>query len=187
MRSHPATACVRLLLGVALLGGMTARAQEVFPLLTLDGQALTNARPIEVSPVDILFKADGPVFKRVKRQDLPEGLKDKYPYDDAKAAEYEKEKVEKAKALREQQRREAYAALLRQEKELENRIEKLDAEMVDLQKELNLLNKSANRKPRSPARLVADQARVRKQNLISQQSQLQQQLKQVRASQAQYR
>jgi len=164
-----------------------AQGEDVYPTLTLGGQTYTNATAIEVNPVEILFKADGPQFKRVKRQDLPESLRDKYPYDPAKAADYEKEKAEKARALREQQRREIYAGLQRQEREIETKIKRIDDDLVALQRELQVLNASARRKPKSPARVAADQARARKQTLITQQAQLQQQLEQVRANQAQYR
>jgi hypothetical protein len=60
------------------------------------------------------------------------------------------------------------------------RIQKLQQELADLQDQLKVQNASARGKPRSAARLLADQMRVRKQVLLSQISATRNRLQAVR-------
>jgi len=119
-----------------LLSSAWSRAAEVYPTLSLGGQTYTNVHVIQETPVELLFRADGPWWKRVKRQDLPDALRDRYPYDAEKAVEYERKQTEEVRRQREQQRQQIYQTLLRREKEIERQIEVKTRELTELQKEI---------------------------------------------------
>jgi hypothetical protein len=118
---------------------------------------------------------------------MPAELRDRFPFSAKDVEDYEQQKTAKAKARREQTRAEAYAALLRQEAEAQARIQTLQRQLTALQRELDVINVSARRKPKSAARREADQMRVRKQDLIRHLEQLRDQTDALRKLQVQYR
>jgi hypothetical protein len=176
-----AAAC--LLLGL-LFWATHARAAETLPPFKLDGRAYTNAVVIEANPVDVLIRQEELGFKRLKRQQMPAELKDRFPYDAKEVEEYEKQQTAKAKARREQTRAEAYAALVRQETELQARIDRLDAEMAAMQKEIKLWRAKPNHPPK---KIVLVQLLDKKLGLMRHSDELRKQLEGVRKLQAQYR
>jgi hypothetical protein len=86
---------------------------EVFPTLQVGASVLTNAVVIEANPSEILFRGEGLIYKRVKREELPVNMRDKSPYDPVLAEKFQKEQIEKTKAEQERRRAELYTALLR--------------------------------------------------------------------------
>ena len=162
------------------------RAEDFFPTLVIDGKTNTNVRVVRANPAEVVLMYDGG-GATLKRKDLPPELQAKYPYDHEAAAEYETQKAAAAKALRERQRAQAYAALLRQESEIQSKLHDVEKQLSALQKELDVLNNSARGKPHSPARQQADRYRMLKLDLTRYAEQLRDQLEQVRANQAQWR
>lgn len=82
-----ATICLLFLLCISV-----CVADEVFDKITLkNGQVLRNAEVYDVTPVDlkIRYTTNGSVSSlRIKLQDLPPMLKEKYPYDQDRAEQY---------------------------------------------------------------------------------------------------
>ena len=181
MRAHLAAVMVC----AGLVFGGSVQAADVYESFTFEGKAYTKARLVEVTPVDLLFIPDSaPGGLRIKRQELPPELSKKYPYDPVKAAEYEKEKIAKAKAQREQQRADIYATLLRQEKEVQAKIDAKNDELISVQKDI----KTWRAKPKGNGKAVGlDQLTNKKIDLTHQVEALKKQLEGIRQQQAQYR
>ena len=115
-----------------------ARAGETLPPFKLDGRTITNAVVLEANPVDVLIRQDELGYKRLKRQEMPAELKDRFPYNAQEVEEYGKQKLAKARVQREQQRSEIYATLKRREQAMEVRIAQRTEDLVRLQKEINI-------------------------------------------------
>ena len=138
------------------------QAEEVYETLTVGTNSLKNVRIIQVSPVDLLLgHEDG--FKRIKLQDLPDSLKAKYPYDEKKAAEYEKQKAEEARLRRTQDRASVRASLLAKEEQLRTQIKPLETELKRLNQNIGVQDRRKQGKGvRSADRKAADELRARK-------------------------
>ena len=117
----------------------------------------------------------------------PAELKDRFPYDAKEVEEHEKQKAAKARAQREQQRQDAYQAVLRQERELAVQIDRTERDLLALQKEINVRKSQAYGRPRSAERAAAIEAQERKIALQRHLENLRRQLEAVRAQQAHYR
>jgi len=177
-------AAAAIILLALLLFVLPAHAAETLPPFTYEGKTYTNAVVIESNPVDVLIRQEELGFKRLKRQEMPAELKDRFPYDAREVEDYEKQQTTKAKARREQIRADAYAALIRQEAEIQVRIDRLDADLAALQKEIKLWRAKPNHPPK---RLVIDRLLDKKLCLIRYIDELRKQLEGVRKLQAQYR
>jgi len=179
-----AAAC--LMLGL-LFWATHARASETLPVFTHDGRSFTNAAVRESNPVDVLLCDDAAGYVRIKRIDMPAVLKTRFPYDPEAAAEYERQKVAKARTQQEQARVSTLNALLRQESEVVQRIHRFERDLAALQRQLDVLNVSARGKKNSAARQEADRLREVKRDYIALVDQLRLQLQGIRERQAQYR
>jgi hypothetical protein len=104
---------VTVLLG-PLLASETA-TEHTIPQLTLGTNQLNNVVIIQASPVDLLLKHERG-YLRVNLQDLPDPLKEKYPYDAEKAAAYRK-------SISDTQR---LKAMLAHERDLQSRINEVE-------------------------------------------------------------
>lgn len=134
--------------------------------------------------MDVLLRFDALAFKRIKLQELPPDLRDRFPYDPTKADKFEKEKAVREKILHDQQRQAAYESLLRQEREIERQIEKKNGELVELQRIINVWRA----KPPGHGKAAAlHQLLDRKLYLIQEIARLEKQLRSVRDAQVQYR
>jgi hypothetical protein len=175
---------LRAILAGLLLCALHTRAEEILPPFWMNNLLYTNVAVIQETPVEVLLRLDRLGFKRIKLQDLPTDLRDRFPYDPIKAAEFEKENAIKTKLLREQQRREAYETLLRQEREIERQIETKNEDMVELQRTINVWRA----KPPGHGKAAAlHQLLDQKLLLMRQIDDLRKQLRSNHAMQAQYR
>ena len=159
-------------------------AEEVFEAVTLDGKLYSKVAVREANPVDLLLYLDQAVFKRFKRQDLPEPLKSKYPYDAVKAAEYEKAQLGRRKLEQDRQRQEIFNGLLRQEKDLQKRIDAKIVELGELQTQIKLWRARPNKPPKGE---MLNQLLQKKEDLIRHIDDLRRQLDAVHKKQELYR
>ena len=151
------------LLSFLLLGSTQAVwAEDTYESLTIGTNTLKNVRIIQASPVDLLLgHEDG--FKRVKLQDLPEPLKAKYPYNPQKAADFEKQKSEEARARRNQDRSAVRAGLLAKEEQLRAQIKPLETELKRLNQNIGVQDRRKQGKGVNSAdRKLADSLRAQK-------------------------
>lgn len=172
---------------ILLCCAVYTNAAETLPTFAYEGKTYTNATVVEATSVDVLLRHDTLGFTRIKRQEMPDELKARFPYDATAAAAYAQEKAAKAAALREQARANTLAALQRQQTELQAGIYAVERQLAALQRELDVLNVSARGKPHSAARQQADRYRLIKQDYIRHADQLRDQLEQVRTRQSQFR
>jgi hypothetical protein len=186
---HRFEASIRFLAG-AFCSAMlltTAPADEVYDTLTINQQVCTNVHVVKVNAAEVVVTFDGG-GAALQRQELPEPLKSKYPYDPAAAAAFERERALKARAQSEQARAGTYNNLLYQEKSIQAAIAKTQGDLVELQKEINIRARQAKgRRANHPARLALDQAREQKLELERQVASLKKQLELNRASQERFR
>jgi hypothetical protein len=174
---------------LAMLSPGTGRAatNEVFRSITIDGEVYREVRVVEATPVEVAIVARGPVGRRLKRQELPPELACRYPYDPARAAEFEQEQARVAVEKQARDRREAYESLGRQERGLLLEIKKAEEDLARTQKEINLRRPSAQGRPRSVARMSLEHTRDRRLNVFQHLEHLKQQLDSVRLLKAQFR
>ena len=177
-----AAAIVALL--AACLAAAPVGAADTYESFTYDGRDFKQARLVEVNPLELAFMTGNGEGLRIKRQDLPGELKSKYPFEPVKAARFEIEREAQTKIQHNRERVETYAALVRQEQSLQSRLEAAGAQMVVLQKEINVLRS----KPKGHGKTVALQlAADRKLDLVRQCENYRTQTESVRALQRQYR
>lgn len=162
---------------LALTPGLVVGAPEdekiAFQSLRIGNAVVQNVRVTEVTPTHVTIFFDGG-GSRLKRQDLPPELKALYPYDARAAAEYEKQEagdraqraaLEKARQAR--FNRELTASLQRQRPVVQRRIEQLEKELAQLDREMMPMKAKAKGKPASsPARMELDRARDKRLDLI---------------------
>jgi hypothetical protein len=164
-----------LLFALLSFSSSESRAQEdkvLFESLKVGKAEVKNVRVTEATPMHVTVNYDGGA-SRLKRQDLPPELKALYPYDAKKAAEYEKqqaleqeERNRKARARQDLTNRELKASLLQQEQGTKAKLQKLQSELKQLEKEMGPMRGKAQNKKNSPARKELDSARDRKQDYI---------------------
>lgn len=109
-----------------------------FKELNLGDRVVTNAYVSTATPLDVVVMWDGG-GKTFKRQELPPGLKELYPYDARKVDEYlkqqeaEREKrIQQAKLKQQRAGQELKAALLGQRQSLQQRIAALEKELAKI-------------------------------------------------------
>ncbi len=67
---------------------------EVLPAFEHGGKRYTNAVPDKVTPIDVLFRDSAAGYVRIKRMDMPDSLRDRFPYDEAEAEAYQQKLVD---------------------------------------------------------------------------------------------
>jgi hypothetical protein len=140
-------------------------AQDTYETLRYGTNVFTNVRIIQSSPVDILIGHDNGHL-RIPLQKLPDPLKAKYPYDEAKAVEYKKQQAEKARLQYLQDRSAINQQLLSRQGELRQQIDRLQTDLKRLNKNIATQQRRANGKgPNSPERRQADE--LRRQKLVT--------------------
>ena len=143
-----------------VLGACLCFAEDAFEELKVGKETFKDVRVIQASPIDLLIGHEGG-FKRIKLQDLPDPLKQKYPYDAKKAEEYEKQKAAEARLRQAQNAAQARASLLSKEQEIKNRLAPLEKELKRLKADLKVQNANAKgRSAKSAARHAADATRT---------------------------
>ena len=170
-----------------LPAALAAQSEEVFPVVKINGDSYTNVTVIKATPVQVLLHYDGGAYN-FKREDLPPVLAAKYPYDPAQARDWLREEALKRQALREQQRAEIYASLVKRESRAKASLKAAQHELAQLQKELIVRSNQAKGNRRgSPAHIEANHLRDRKISLIQQIDQLEREVESSRQLQSQYR
>ena len=151
----------RAILGFCCLA-LAAHAEETFEILKVGTNTFKNARIIQASPVDLLIgHEDG--YKRIKLQDLPDSLKEKYPYDAQKELDYEKAEAQKRQQIQAQNAGAARNALLAKEGQLRARIADHERELKRISKDIGTQDRRAKGKAvRSADRKAADELRGQK-------------------------
>ena len=144
----------------------------LFESLRLGDTVVRNVRVTEATPTHVTLSYDGGA-SRLKRQDLPAQLKSLYPYDAKEASRFEKQqtleqdaRAQKVKARQDQSTRELKASLLQQEHVTQAKIQQMQTELNQLEKEMAPMRGKAQGKKNSPARQELDAARDRKQEYI---------------------
>jgi hypothetical protein len=134
-----------------------------------------------VTPTHVwVIYEDGKCGRNIPRMELESPLKERYPYDPAKAADF----TAALQARQAQQRTAANTSLLRQENALQSKIDGKNAELTALQKEIT----AWRHKPRQPGKRVALNGLLDKKiGLQKEISSLAKQLEGARSLQAQYR
>jgi hypothetical protein len=164
-------------------------AQQDLGCIVIDG--MTNkiicVRSSDPVSVFVIYESEagGKGGRKIPRQELPPQLQAKYPYDDAKAAEYRKQQADAAAdqaALSVQQAVRASAAareaLRQKEREILAQIEPWQRRDVELQKEKNILNSLP---PGNGRRVRAKQIAAEQQGIREHIAQLRKQVEQIRA------
>jgi hypothetical protein len=150
-----------LCLGLLFVCGRV-RSDETFESLAVGTNIFKNVRVIQASPVDLLLGHEEG-FKRVKLQELPDVLKAKYPYDEQKAAAYEKERAKERQAIRAQNTASARASLLAREAQLRAKIETLQKELKRINADIGVQDRIKQGKAtKSRDRQAADALRRKK-------------------------
>jgi hypothetical protein len=152
--------------------------QRTIVVVIRDGRALgenTHCDRQDATPthVTVLFDGGG---KRLKRQDLPAELKALYPYDAKAAEEYEKQHEKQKGEERLRQEQDNIIRLQRQKTAVQGRIDGLQKDLNQLEKELGPLKRKARGRPRSAERKELNAALDKKQLLIRSIGELQKQL-----------
>jgi hypothetical protein len=78
---------VRVLVVLLAAGSLGAQTNEIFPVLSTDGQSYTNARITHMTPASALIECDGGSVQ-IALSNLPPALQRKFGYDPATAAQY---------------------------------------------------------------------------------------------------
>jgi hypothetical protein len=164
-----------LLFALLSFSSSESRAEEdkiLFESLKIGQAEVKNVRVMEATPIHVTVTYDGGA-SRLKRQDLPSELKALYPYDARKAADYERqqaveqeERNKKARARQDLTNRQLKASLLQQEQTTKAKVQQLQSELKQLEKEMGPMRGKAQNKKNSPARKELDAARDRKQDYI---------------------
>jgi hypothetical protein len=177
-----------MLFAAALVEGCfvtQARAVDGEPLPTFKWKlkTYTNAVMVELTAVDLVFYTEASGHMRLKRKSLPPELAAKYPFDEVAAAELQQEKL---KRVRSQQAADAELEAATQEasrakqSRLQDQISDENRRLSTLQRDLDVVNRSARGKPRSQARKEADRLRNEKRGILRGTGQLEDQLNQTR-------
>lgn len=178
---------------LALLSVRLCYAEETYPSLKIGDETYKNVRITKTTPLELTLLYDGG-GRTIKLQDLPSPLKEKYPYSEAKAAEFRKKQAAEQKALAEEQQKRRLqdgvsvrAELLIEEQKLRQKLEPLDLEMKRLQKDINTQTQIAKgAAKRSPARRKLDDMRKEMMKLRDQQEALNDQIKSIQKRRAKY-
>jgi uncharacterized phage infection (PIP) family protein YhgE len=168
-------------------------AEETYPTLKIGDETYKNVRIVKATPLELTLLYDGG-GRTIKLEDLPPGLKEKYPYSEAKASEFRKKQAAEQKALAEQQQKRwsqdgasVRAELLIEEQKLRQKLEPLELEMKRLQKDIGTQTQIAKgAAKRSPSRQKLDEMRKKMMKLRDQQEALTDQIKALQKRRAKY-
>lgn len=160
--------------------------QEYLGYDVVDGKSNKISRIYRATPSYVWVIYDGGTgARKIPRSELQSPLKERYPYDRQEAAAFDKEKSQQSHDLADQQRANAYASLLRQERELQVKIDARSDEMVSVQREIRAWR---NKPAKTHGKVVALNQLIDKRTSLSQHIEsLKKQLEAVRNRQAQYR
>ena len=156
---------------------------ELLPTFKWNLKTYTNAIMVELTAVDLVFYTQASGHMRLKRKSLPPELAAKYPFNEVAAAEHQQEKLKRARS---QQAADAELETATQEasrakqSRLQDQISDENRRLSTLQKDLDVVNRSARGKPRSQARKEADRLRNEKRGILRGTGQLEDQLNQAR-------
>ncbi len=89
---------------LTLLSISLCYVDEAYPTLKIGDETYKNVRIVKATPLELTLLYDGG-GRTIKLQDLPAPLKEKYPYNEAKAADFKKKQAAEQKALAEQQQK----------------------------------------------------------------------------------
>jgi hypothetical protein len=127
---------------VLVVAGLCS-AQETYPTLKIGDETYKNVRVVKATPLELTLLYDGG-GRTIKLEELPAELKEKYPYNAARAAEYKKKHATEQKALAEEQQKRwqqdaaaTRATLLSKEQKLREKLEPLQVQVDRLQKDIN--------------------------------------------------
>jgi hypothetical protein len=156
-----------------LTAGLHARAEEpVVKEMQIEGRVVKDVRVSDVTPTHVTVSWEGNV-RKFDRQNLPPELQSRYPYDAKAAADFKRkqeaareQQTSEQRVRQDQRNREVKASLLRQESETKGRLQKLQNELIQLEKEMAPMKGKAQGKKNSVARKELDAARDRKQDYI---------------------
>jgi hypothetical protein len=156
-----------------MLSAWLARAEGVlFESLKIGDATVKNVRVVKDTPTEVVVLFDGG-GTTLKRQDLPPELQKLYPYDPQAAADFNKKQVaeqeerdQRARTQQAKAAKEFKASLLQQQAATKSRIEDLEKQLHQFEKEMKPMRGKAAGKPRSTARTELDAARDKKQDLI---------------------
>jgi hypothetical protein len=178
---------------LALLSIRLCYAEETYPTLKIGDETYKNVRIVKATPLELtlLYEGGG---RTIKLQDLPTALKEKYPYSEAKAAEFRKKQAAEQKAVAEQQQRRwsqdaasVRAELLSEEQKVRQKLEPVELEMKRLQKDITTqtqIAKGAGK--RSADRRKLDEMRKQMMKLRDQEEALNDQIKAIQKRRARY-
>lgn len=114
--------------------------EEIFGYDLINGVTNQIARIAKVTPVDVqVFYTNSKGGRKIPRQDLPPELAAKFPYDEAKAAQYRKQQIEIAAQQAAARAAAARQVVLQREWEITNEIASLRARDIEIQKQKNIL------------------------------------------------
>jgi hypothetical protein len=178
---------------VVLFAASLCYAEETYPTLKIGEETYKNARVVKVTPVELTLLYDGG-GRTIKLEDLPAELKEKYPYNAAKAAEYKRKHAAEQKALAEEQQKRwqqdaaaTRATLLSKEQKLREKLEPLQVQIDRLQKDINTQRRVAGAAPKNAAeRKTLSEMRKQMIQLRDQKESLTDQLNSVRKQREKY-
>lgn len=160
--------------------------EEIIDSVTVGKTTYLHVRVVEATPLDLLFAHDGG-YKRLKLQDLAEPLKSKYPYDEAKAAEYKKKKAAEPQERAAQNAAAVKAVLLAREQTLQAKIEPMKTELKRLEGQIKTQHNIAKGKgKKSQEKKETDELREKKMDVQKQLWKLQDELQSVKEQRARY-
>ena len=123
-----------------LASGGQPRNEENLGYVVVDGKTNKIGRIFSVTPSYVWVIYDPSTGgRKIPRQELPPELKARFPYDAAKAAEYQKQQMEAAARQAAVQAAVARETGLRREAEITNEIAALREQDVAIQKEVRIL------------------------------------------------
>lgn len=160
--------------------------EEIIDTVTIGKTTYQHVRVVEATPLEILFAHDGG-YKRIKLPELPEPLKSRYPYDEAKAGEYKKKKAAEPQERAAQNAAAVKAALLAREQTLQGKIEPMKTQLKRLEDQIKTQHNIAKGKgKKSQEKRETDELREKKMELQKQLWKLQDELQSVKEQRARY-
>lgn len=176
-----------LLNATGFVGTVHAATNDFFPTLVLEDRSLTNARIIKVTGSSLMFRYDGGI-DTVRRSDLPAELKAKYPEVDGADAAREHADNSRAGEILREQRGQIYLDCVLRERRTAAALENAQQHLRRLNEVLAVQISAARGTSRySNERKAVSQSHQLKLGLIEQIHALEDDLRQTRAQQADYR
>lgn len=141
--------------------------EVVYPEVAYKGKTYKNVRVVSDNPVDLFVAFQGGMT-RIPRSEAPEVLRKHYPYDAGKAEAHAKERQAKGAQSAAQHQQEMKTEVNRKVAALARAEQQAQAQLKGLQEVLEVQNRTARGKRKSPARAEADRLREQKKGLLVQ-------------------